>query len=50
MACVNAESRVAARIAVCVDAYPLDRIRSKKKIYCRRCARPLGLGRSSEVH
>lgn len=50
MACVTAESCVAPRIAVCVDACPLDRIHPKKKIYRHGCASPLGLGWSSGVH
>lgn len=50
MACVSAESRVAARISVCVDAYLLDRIHPKKKIYCHGCPSPLGLGWFSGVH
>jgi hypothetical protein len=44
MACVTAESRVAARMAVCVDAYPLDRIHLKKKDLLPRLLEPLWPG------
>jgi hypothetical protein len=49
MACVIAECRVAARIAVSADAYPLDRIHPKKTIYCHCCAGPWGLVQCSAL-